>query len=68
MKVTPDIVDAINRIPNKMDFCARYEIPTRTIYNLREPGYSANRPTILVVTMALQAEGLLKAPKKAPRS
>ena len=64
MQVAPDIVDAIRRIPNKADFCARYEIPPRTIYNLLAPNYSANRPTIMMITMALQAEGLLKGVSK----
>lgn len=64
MKISSDIVDALRRIPNKLDFCARYEIPPRTIYNLLEPGYSANRATILVVTMALQGDGLLATPKR----
>ncbi len=68
MQVTPDIVAAIKRIPNKEDFCARYEIPTRTIYNLIGENYSANRATLLMVTMALQADGLLKPPPRRKKA
>jgi hypothetical protein len=65
---------ALLRIPNVMQFCARYSIPRRTVMRLREADSESvpRSGTILLMEQALKQEGLVKSgdsqrKKPAPR-